>query len=111
MSYVVEFFRLAQKPFGHGKEVYKKVPNHYPERFVQIDYFEGFKPKAGDIISMVGSSTQYGHVALVEKVSGNQVTIAEQWTESRTVRRATFTITNNKKNQRYIYGVARPKIR
>ena len=108
-AYIVEYFKLTLYAFGDGHDVYKNVCLYHPSKFTRIDYYEGFIPQPGDIISLVGSDTRYGHVALVESVNGNVITIAEQYDGSITILRSTFTITNDKSNKRYICGVARPQ--
>lgn len=93
--------------FGNGKDYYIGISDQYPNVFEKIKYQAGVTLKVGDIISLEGSQKQYGHVAIVKSISGNSITILEQWNGSITVRENSFTITSS--GQRRIIGIARPK--
>jgi hypothetical protein len=113
-------FATKTLPLGNGRDMYYTVPQKYPNQFERINYYNGFVPKKGDIISLRGSddAKEYGHAAIVKSVSivdkSISVTILEQWKDSSTVRERTFTITGNvastnSASPNDIYGVARPK--
>lgn len=107
-DYIQEVFGLKNYGgFGNGKDYYIGVSDQYPNIFEKIKYQAGVTLKVGDIISLEGAQKQYGHVAIVKSISGNTITILEQWNGSMTVRENSFTITNN--GQRKIIGIARPK--
>lgn len=93
--------------FGHAKDYYSGLASQYSNQFQEISYSSGTQLQAGDIISLRGVQTQYGHVAIVKSVSGNNITILEQWDGSVTVREDTFNI--NDGGERTIIGIARPK--
>lgn len=93
--------------FGNGKDYYSGLASQYPNQFQKIDYTSGTQLQSGDIISLRGVQTQYGHVAIVKSVSGSSVTILEQWNGSGTVRESTFNLSDGGK--RTIIGIARPK--
>lgn len=93
--------------FGNGNTYYIGVTNRYPDKFTKIVYSSGTQLQAGDIISLEGSQKQYGHAAIVKSVSGNNITILEQWDGSIYVIQDTFTLTTSGK--RRIIGIARPK--
>mgnify|MGYP003531955199 CR=1 FL=1 len=93
--------------FGNGNTYYIGVTNRYPDKFTKIVYSSGTQLQAGDIISLEGSQKQYGHAAIVKSVSGNNITILEQWAGSIYVIQDTFTLTTSGK--RRIIGIARPK--
>jgi surface antigen len=116
-------FKTKEMGLGNGKDMYYMIPNAFPDTFEKIDYSDNFVPQVGDIISLRGSDknkTLYGHAAIVTSVSGNEVTIVDQWEDydgdasNNKVREITFTITGNiasaNSDSFYdIYGVARPK--
>ena len=110
--YLDNYFGLSTKytAMGNGNEFYKNVASKFPDKFQRIDYYNGFVPSPGDIISFHStSSPAYGHAAIVYSVSGNQYTIAEQWKGSGTVRSNTKTIAAGTYGKSYtIIGVARP---
>ena len=104
-------FSIKNVAMGNGNEFYKNVVSKFPGTFDRIDYYNGFTPLPGDIISYHSSSSpDYGHAAIVYSVSGNQYSIAEQWKGSGTVRSKTVTVAAGVYGQSYtIIGVARPK--
>jgi signal peptidase I len=105
-----------------GRHNFMEYPRHHPDYFERIDYYDGFIPQRGDIISLRGSASNaraYGHVAIVRNVSGNTVTVVDQWRGSGTVHVQTFNLNNVGQawttanaispSSWDIYGVARPK--
>ena len=111
--YIQDYFGLYTKTLalGNGNEMYKIVSNTFPDKFQRIDYYNGFAPKPGDIISYHSSSAPiYGHAAIVYEVSGNTYKIAEQWAGSGTVKSNTKSVVAGQYGVSYtIIGVARPK--
>ena len=111
--YIQDYFGLYTKTLalGNGNEMYKIVSQTFPSTFEKIDYYNGFVPKPGDIISYHSSSSPiYGHAAIVYEGSGSTYKIAEQWQGSNTVRSNTKTIVGGQYGVSYtIIGVARPK--
>ena len=111
--YVEDYFGVACKNegLGNGNTLYRGVASLAPDKFDAIDYYDGFTPQPGDIISYHSStSPSAGHAALVYSVSGNTYTIAEQWKGSGTVRSNTKTVRGPEYGVSYtIIGVARPK--
>lgn len=93
--------------FGNGNTYYIGISSSYPNTFEKIVYSLGVTLQPGDIISLEGAQKQWGHAAIVKSVSGNDITILEQWDGSGTVRTSTFTLTNS--GNRRIIGIARPK--
>lgn len=93
--------------YGNGNTYYSGVANAHPDKFSKITYTSGTTVKPGDIISLKGTQTQYGHAAVVKSVNGNNITIVEQWKGSGTVRESTFNV--NDGGKRTILGIARPK--
>lgn len=91
---------------GNGNAYAKNISNRFPDIFTYYDPSSNM-PKAGDIVSLVGSQTQYGHAALVKSTSGNTVNILEQWKGSGTVRDSSFEYPGTGK--RKLLGIARPK--
>ena len=110
--YLDNYFGLSTKrtAMGNGNEIYKNVASQFPDLFQRIDYYNGFTPMPGDIISFHSSSSpKEGHAAIVYSVSGNRYSIAEQWNGSGTVRSNTKTVTEGQYGVSYtIIGVARP---
>ena len=108
---------------GSGKDMYFMIPNAFPDAFEQVDFSDKFVPQVGDIISLRGSDKNkalHGHAAIVTNVSGDKVTIVDQWEDydgdasNNKVREITFTVTGNGASAESddffdIYGVARPK--
>ena len=111
--YIENYFGLYTKTLalGNGNEMYKIVSQTFSGTFQKIDYYNGFVPQPGDIISYHSSSSPaYGHAAIVYEVSGNTYKIAEQWNGSNTVKSNTKTVAAGQYGVSYtIIGVARPK--
>lgn len=111
--FIEQYFGIYTKTIalGNGNSIYKGIVSAFPDTFERIDYYDGFVPRPGDIISFESQpSPNEGHVALVYEVSGNTYKIAEQWKGSGTVRSNTKTIQAGKYGVSYtIIGVARPK--
>ena len=66
--YLQKYFGKWKAGYGNGKDVYKGVAAAYPDLFERIDYYDGFVPKPGDIISWdadTASNNAYGHVGIV----------------------------------------------
>ena len=113
-KYVLDnYFGFSCKSIGlgNGNDFYKNVASSYPDLFTRIDYYDGFAPQPGDIISYHDSSyPTYGHVAIVYAVSGSSYTIAEQWKGSGKVLARTVNIIAGQYGVSYsIIGVARFK--
>lgn len=72
-------------------------------------------PCVGDILSLTGNDKVNGHVVVVIGVSGNQITIAEQYRGTSIIRHSTLTWPGDflpsakASNNRVIYGIARRK--
>ena len=110
-DYILKVFKLDKAEtasLGDGKEMYEKVPNTFPNVFKSYKYSNTLKLLPGDIISLRGSNTTYGHVGLVKSVNGNSYQLLEQWDGSGTVRTATCNFPGS--GNRAVLGVARPVI-
>lgn len=92
---------------GNGNQMYTMIPQAFPELFTSIKYSTGTQILPGDILSLRGVLVDYGHAAIVKSVSGNTVTILEQWSGAGTVQESSFTTSDGGK--RTIIGIARPK--
>ena len=59
-----------------------------------MEYYDGFIPEPGMILSLNGSDTRYGHAVIVKSVDVKSKTcvILEQWKGSGTVRTRTIPI-------------------
>jgi len=110
--YIEQYFGIYTKTLalGNGNEMYKIVAARFPETFVSINYYDGFTPLPGDIISYHSSSApSYGHAAVVYEVSGNSYKIIEQWSGCKSVVSNTKTVRAGEYGVSYsIIGVARP---
>lgn len=112
--YVKNFFgKNTNISLGNGNETYKTYPAIFPDVFEQINYYDGFMPQPGDIISYYSGTPKgkkYGHTALVYEVNGSTYKIAEQWARCGTVRSNTKKVMAGVPGVSYtIIGVARPK--
>ena len=108
-DYILKVFKLDKAKtvaLGNGKEMYTKVPATFPNVFKSYKYSNTLKLLQGDIISLRGSNTTYGHVGLVKSVNGNSYQLLEQWDGSGTVRTATCNFPGS--GNRAVLGVARP---
>ena len=107
-AYLPKVFGLSLTTSGNGKDVYKNVPTQYPDYFTKYDFKSGFILKVGDIISFNGPSSS-GHVGIVYEISGNSITIIEQYNGSGGVVKNTKTVTGTTfGTYGSILGVARP---
>jgi uncharacterized protein YukE len=52
-------------PTGHGKQVWQRVTDAFPDLFKSIGFYPGMHFQVGDIISTGGPYPQFGHVYLV----------------------------------------------
>lgn len=109
--YIEKCFGVSTKnvSLGNGNQMYYKIPQKYPNLFEKINYSNNYVPRAGDIISLVGSSTQYGHAMVVKAVVGTTVYALEQWKGAKSIICSSFDYKNPKENKRKIIGAARPK--
>lgn len=111
--YVESYFGIPTKKLalGNGNKIYINIVNLAPDKFTRIDYYQGFVPQAGDIISYHSASAPaYGHTAVVYEGGATTYKIAEQWAGSGTVRGAARTVMAPQYGKNYtIIGVARPK--
>ena len=110
-DYILKVFKLDKAKtvaLGNGNQMYTKVPNTFPNVFKSYKYSNTLKLLPGDIISLRGSNTTYGHVGLVKSVNGNSYQLLEQWDGSGTVRTATCNFPGS--GNRAVLGVARPVI-
>jgi len=89
---------------GNGNEYAQTIANRFPSVFTYHNANE--TPQAGDIISLVGTQTQYGHAAVVKDVSNGQLTLLEQWAGSGDIKESTYSIPGSGK--RKLLGIARP---
>lgn len=108
-DYVVKVFKLEEAKsgaLGNGKDMYRKVPERFPQIFQSIKYSANLRLMPGDIISLRGSQLEYGHVGLVKSVNGNSYELLEQWAGSGTIRIATCNFPGS--GNRTVIGVARP---
>ena len=98
---------------GNGNTLYKGIVSAYPDQFERIDYYDGFMPKVGDIISYNSKyHPSLGHAAIVIAVDpvNRSYTIAEQWAGIGKIIKRTETVKAPVKGVSYtIIGVARPK--
>ena len=112
--YIERYFGIYTQTLalGNGNNMYKVVAERFPDTFASIDYYDGFTPMPGDIISYHSSSAPtWGHAAVVYEVSGDTYKIAEQWAGSNTVRSNTKTVNAGQYGISYsIIGVARPLV-
>ena len=79
---------------GNGNTLYTGIARQYPDLFEAVDFYEGFIPEPGMILSLNGSDTRYGHAVIVKSVDVQNMTctILEQWKGSGTVRTRTIPI-------------------
>ena len=97
-------------PAGHGdgKEYAANISNEYPNLF-SFHNPSSEAPKAGDIISLQGSKTQYGHAAIVKSTNSNgNISVLEQWKGSGKIKENSFKYPGT--GTRHILGIARPNI-
>lgn len=59
--------------WGNANQLYQDAPSQY---YVHHPNGSGYIPVAGDIITLAGGP--YGHVVIVDSVSGNQINVVEQ---------------------------------
>ena len=111
--YVEQFFGIHTKTLGlgNGNTLYKGIAELAPETFEAIDYYDGFAPREGNIISYHSQySKAEGHAALVYHVDGSSYSIAEQSSNRETVGSRTVSIQGPKYGVSYtIICVARPR--
>lgn len=99
-----------EQALGNGNDFYINVAARYPQIFQRIDYYDGFVPMPGDIISFESETKPtLGHTAVVCSVNGDRYMIAEQWRDSGTVWSRGVTVAPAQYGVSYtIIGVARP---
>lgn len=100
------------KGIGNGNTLYKGIARQYSDKFTAIDYYDGFIPEPGDILSLLGSDKRYGHSVLVKSVNvqAGTMVVIEQWKGSKTVRERTIPIQGKDSGTKNgIIGCARAK--
>lgn len=109
--YIEKCFGVSTKsvPLGNGNQMYYKIPQKYPDLFERINYSSTYVPRAGDILSLVGTQTQYGHAMVVKAVVGTTVYAIEQWKGAKSIICSKFDYKNPSQRKRKIIGAARPK--
>ncbi len=115
--YLSAYFGKNIGTTGNGKDVYKNVANAFADLFERIDYYDGFTPLPGDIISFESGTSGnegYGHVAIVYTASGNTYSIVQQGNgfnpPNKINIKENITVKKHVYGQSYtIVGVARPK--
>jgi hypothetical protein len=109
--YIEKCFGVSTKnvALGNGNQMYYMIPKKYPDLFEKINYSNNYVPQPGDILSLVGTQTQYGHAMIVKVVVGTTVYALEQWKGAKSIVCSQFDYKNPKQNKRKIIGAARPK--
>ena len=117
IPYLQDIWGKSITTTGNGNTAAYTMYTNHDDIFKNVTYTGYTCLQPGDVLSLSGPSAEWGHIGIVYSVSGNVVTLIEQWNSMGNLKNGQQHVQNNSSSTTFTYGgtnytvtgLARPK--